>query len=85
MDALEADTDISSEEDRIREVWNHNLEDEFKNICKVVQDYPYVALDTEFPGTKQKIWERPTRMRTIVKLWIISHQHLITFVNHKKE
>ena len=50
MDALEpTETDISSE-DRIREVWSHNMEEEFKNICKVVQDFPFVALDTEFPG-----------------------------------
>lgn len=46
-----ADNDIGNEEDRIKEVWSHNLEEEFKNICRVVQDYPYVALDTEFPGT----------------------------------
>ena len=64
-----ADTGIGSEEDRIRDVWNHNLEEEFKNICRVVQvwiiqlkflllistrfvaqEYPNVALDTEFPG-----------------------------------
>ena len=32
-----ADNDIGTEEDRIREVWNHNLEEEFKNICRVVQ------------------------------------------------
>ena len=32
-----ADTGIGSEEDRIRDVWNHNLEEEFKNICRVVQ------------------------------------------------
>ena len=32
-----ADNDIGAEEDRIREVWNHNLEEEFKNICRVVQ------------------------------------------------
>ena len=38
------------EEDRIKEVWSHNLEDEFKNICKIVHDYPFVAMDTEFPG-----------------------------------
>ena len=51
MDALEpTETDISNGEDRIREVWSHNMEEEFKNICKVVQDFPFVALDTEFPG-----------------------------------
>ena len=41
---------LRSEEDRIKEVWSYNMEDEFKNICKIVSDYPYVAMDTEFPG-----------------------------------
>ena len=35
METLEPDNDIGSEEDRIREVWSHNLEEEFKNICQV--------------------------------------------------
>ena len=36
MEQLEpGDADLGSEEDRIREVWNHNLEEEFKNICQV--------------------------------------------------
>ncbi|XP_037951699.1 CCR4-NOT transcription complex subunit 7-like [Teleopsis dalmanni] len=34
----------------IREVWRYNLEDEFRKIRKVVQTYPVIALDTEFPG-----------------------------------
>jgi len=34
----------------IREVWSHNLEEEFKGMLHVVKAYPFVAMDTEFPG-----------------------------------
>lgn len=40
----------NNEECGIRDVWGHNLEEEFRTIRQVVQQYQYIAMDTEFPG-----------------------------------
>lgn len=38
------------EEDEIVNIWKHNLEDEFIRIRSIVQKYPCIGMDTEFPG-----------------------------------
>jgi len=34
----------------IRDVWADTLDAELDNITKIIEDYPYVSMDTEFPG-----------------------------------
>ncbi|GLJ13818.1 hypothetical protein SUGI_0220640 [Cryptomeria japonica] len=38
----------------IREVWDHNVEEEIEAIRWVAKKFRYVAMDTEFPGTVVK-------------------------------
>jgi len=38
------------EKDLIVNVWADNLQDELAKIMEIVDDYPYIAMDTEFPG-----------------------------------
>ncbi|XP_055330599.1 CCR4-NOT transcription complex subunit 7-like [Paramacrobiotus metropolitanus] len=40
----------STESYGIKEVFSYNLEEEMRKINKLMKKYPYVAIDTEFPG-----------------------------------
>lgn len=35
---------------RVRDVWEDNLEEEMELLQGIVDEYPYIAMDTEFPG-----------------------------------
>lgn len=39
---------------KIKNIWAHNLEEELNKISELLEKFPYVAMDTEFPGTIMK-------------------------------
>ncbi|VVA92868.1 unnamed protein product [Arabis nemorensis] len=54
----------------IRQVWAKNLESEFDLISRIIDDYPFISMDTEFPGVIFKADLRrgnPLDLYTILK------------------
>ncbi|CAM9401904.1 unnamed protein product, partial [Discosporangium mesarthrocarpum] len=68
----------------IRNVWASNLEEEMSAIREIVNDYPYVAMDTEFPGVVARPigdFNRPDYQCNVDMLKII--QLGLSFANSK--
>lgn len=58
---------LTSESLHIREVWADNLEDEMAFIRDIVDDFPYLAMDTEFPGVVSALQGRSAHFNGLLR------------------
>ncbi|KAK1408687.1 hypothetical protein QVD17_40674 [Tagetes erecta] len=55
----------------VREVWSHNLHSEFNLIRSIIDQYPFISMDTEFPGVVYRhsshLHRRPSENYALLK------------------
>ncbi|XP_026468537.1 CCR4-NOT transcription complex subunit 7-like isoform X2 [Ctenocephalides felis] len=58
----------NNEDCGIRDVWKHNMEEEFRTIRQIVKHYDHVSMDTEFPGVIVRPITGPDQNCQVLKL-----------------
>ena len=52
----------------IKNVWNYNLKEEILKISHLLESYPYVAMDTEFPGIIMRLAQHDMRQWAYIEI-----------------